>query len=124
MDSVGKAASAIPEPMPPQAKAGADSEGTGKEVSLEAEKKEVPETVQQQAWDDLVSTGLSFLDKLGRTLLGPEGQLQQPGSKAFSGLIIETDKATGQRHLKLPMPKKEIFQVIANLLNEFSKKIS
>jgi hypothetical protein len=109
--------------MPQQAKAGGNGDGTEQEISVEAEKKEASETVQQQVWDDLVTTGLSFLDKLGRTLLGQEGQPQQPGSKVFSGLKIETDKTTGQRHLKLPIPKKEILQGIANLLNEFSKKM-
>ncbi|RKY05928.1 MAG: hypothetical protein DRP65_12435, partial [Planctomycetota bacterium] len=122
MDSVDKATNAIPEPMPQQAKAGGDGDGTEQKVSVKAEKKEESETVQQQAWDDLVSTGL-FLDKLGRTILGQEGQPQQLGSEAFSGLKIETDKATGQRHLKLPIPQKEVLQGIANLLNEFSKKM-
>ncbi len=124
MDSVDKATSAIPESMPQQAKVGGNGNGTEQEISSEAKKDAPAETVQQQAWDDLVSTGLSFLDKLGQTLLGQEGQAQQPGSKAFSGLKIETDKTTGQRHLKLPIPQKETLQGIANLLNEFSKKIS
>jgi len=83
----------------------------------------VPETVQQQAWDNLVSTGLSFLDKLGQTLLGQESKPREPVSKVFSGLKVETDKATGQRHLKLPIPKKEVFAGLANLFNELSKKM-
>ena len=133
MDSVDKATSAIPESMPQQAKGGGDGDSTGQQIAAEAVKKVVPETIQQHAWDDLVSTGLSFINKLGQTLLGQEDQTnlrsttkdepQQPASKAFSDLKIETDKATGQRHLKLPIPKKEVLQGIANLLNEFSKKI-
>ena len=123
MDSVDKATSAIPEPMPQQAKSGGNGDGVEQEVSVEAEKREVPETIQQHAWDDLVSTGLSFLDKLGQTLLGQEEQPPPSSSKAFSGLKIETDKVTGERHLRLPMPKKEILQGIANLLNELSKKV-
>jgi len=123
MDSVDKATGAIPESMPQQAKVGGNGNGAEQEI-LSKPKNDAPaEAVQQQAWDDLVSTGLSFLDKLGQTLLGQEGQPQQPGSKAFSGLKIETDKTTGQHHLKLPMPKKETLQGIANLLNEFSKKM-
>jgi superfamily II DNA or RNA helicase len=123
MDSVDKATSAIPEPMPQQTRTERYCDGTEQEISVETREKEVSETVHQQDWDDLVSTGLSFLDKLGRTLLGQKGQSQQPGSKTLSGLKIETDKATGLRHLKLPIPKKETLQGIANLLNEFSKKI-
>jgi len=123
MDSVDKVTSAIPDPMPQQARTEGISDRTERQVSTEAERKDTAETAQQQAWDDLVSTGLSFLNKLGQTLLGEEGQSQQPSSKPFSGLTIETDKATGQRHLKLPIPKKEALQGIANLLNEFLKKL-
>jgi len=123
MDSVDKATSAIPESMPQQAKAEGNGDGEEPEASVEVEKKEVSEAVQQQAWDDIVSTGLSFLDKLGQTLLGEEGRSQHPGSKVSSGLTIETDKATGRRHLKLQIPKKETLHDIANLLNEFSKRL-
>ena len=123
MDSVDKTTSAIPESMPQQARAGENGDGTEQEVSTETKKKEAAETLRQQTWDDLVSTGLSFLDKLGQTLLGQEGQSNKPASKAFSGLKVETDKATGQRHLKLPIPKKEVLTGLANLFNELSKKM-
>ena len=123
MDSVDKTTSAIPESMPQQDRAGGNGDGTEQEVSTETKKKKAAETVQQQTWDDLVSTGLSFLDKLGQTLLGQEDQSNKPVSKAFSGIKIETDKATGQRHLKLPIPKKEVLSGLANLFNELSKKM-
>jgi len=123
MDSVDKATSAIPEPMPQEAKVGGNGDGTRQQVSTEVKEKEVAETLRQEALNDLVSTGLSFLDKLGRILPGQEGQPRQPVSKAFSGLKIETDKATGQRHLKLPIPKKEVLTGLANLFNELSKKM-
>jgi len=136
MDSVDKATGAIPESMPgqppKQAQTGGD-DGTDQEVSVETKEKQVPQTEQQQAWNDLVSAGLSFVDKLSQMLLGQrdesilrsttKDESQQLGSEALSGIKIETDKATGQRHLKLPIPKKETLQSIANLLNEFSKKI-
>jgi len=121
MDSVDKATSAIPESMPQQTKAGGNGDGTKQEISGETEKEKMSEIIQD--WDELVSTGLSFLDKLGQTLLGQKSQQQQPVSKAFSGLKVETDKATGQRHLKLPIPKKEVLAGLANLFNELSKKL-
>jgi len=74
MDSVDKATSAIPESMPQQDRTEGDGDGTDREVSVEIKEKEVWETMQKQAWDDLVSTGLSFLDKLGQTLLGENGE--------------------------------------------------
>jgi len=123
MDSVDKATTAIPESMPQQAKAGGSGDVKEQESSVEKEKGEIPEIIQRQDWDELVSTGLSFLDKLGQTLLGQKSQQQQTISKALSGLKIETDKATGQRHLKLPIPKKEVLTGLANLFNELSKKM-
>jgi len=123
MDSVDKATNAIPESMPQQAKAGGNGDGTEDEVSVETEKERMSETIQQQDWGEVVSTGLSFLDKLGQTLLGQESQQQQPISKMLSGVKVETDKTTGQRHLKLPIPKKEVLTGLANLFNELSKKM-
>ena len=123
MDSVDKATSAIPESMPQKARAGGNGDGTEQKVPVETENEKTTETKQQEDWNELVSTGLSFLDKLGQTLLGQKSQRQQPVSKAFSGLKIETDKATGQQHLILPIPKKEILVGLANLFNELSKKM-
>jgi len=123
MDSVDKATSAIPEQMPQQAKAGGDGNGLEQEVSVEADTKDASYTLQQQARGDLVSAGLSFLNKLGQMLGDEGGKLQQPAAELFSGLKIEADEATGQRHLKVPIPKREILLGIAHLLEEFSKKI-
>jgi hypothetical protein len=36
---------------------------------------------------------------------------------------METDEVTGERHLKLPIPRKEILAGMANLLNELSKRL-
>ena len=118
MDSVDKATGTIPEPMPRQAEAGGNGDRAEEEVSSRVEEKE--RTGSEQAWNDMISTGLTFLDKLGQTLLGGEGR---PGTKGIAGLEIETDKATGQQHLRLPMPKKETIQGLVNLLNDFSKKL-
>jgi hypothetical protein len=121
MDSVDKATSTIPEPMPSQAKAGGNGDRAEEDVSTKAEERE--STGSQQAWDDVVSAGLTFLDKIGQTLLGAEGQQDKPGTRGPAGLKIETDKTTGQQHLKLPMPKKETIQGFVNLLNDFAKKL-
>jgi len=123
MDSVDKATGDIPEPMPKQVKVGGDGDELKEELSITAEKQDGAEPEQEQVWNDMISAGLSFLDKLGQTLLEGKGKPRKPGTKAVSGLKIETDKDTGQHHLKLPIPKKETIQGIVNLLNEFSKKL-
>ena len=71
----------------------------------------------------MISAGLTFLDKIGQTLLGAESQEGKPGTGGPAGLKIETDEITGQQHLKLPMPKKETIQGLVNLLNDFAKKL-
>jgi len=121
MDSIDKATGAIPEPMPQQAKTAGDGDSIEEDTSIADQ--EQPRTESEQAWNDMISVGLTFLDKLGQTLLGGESQPRKPGTKTSSGLQIETDKATGQRHLKVAIPKKETIQGIVNLLNEFSKKL-
>ncbi len=123
MDSVDKATNTIPEPMPRQLEHGGDGEEIKQELSITAEKQIGAEPEREQAWNDMISAGLTFLDKLGQTLLGEKDQPHKPISKTFSGLKIETDKTTGQRHLTFPIPKKETIQGIVNLLNEFSKKL-
>ncbi|MBL7154492.1 MAG: DEAD/DEAH box helicase [Phycisphaerae bacterium] len=123
MDSVDKATGTIPQSMPRQTAAGARTDDGEPESPAKPAEKRPAKATQQQAWDDLVSTGLSFLNKLGRTLLAEEGRPHQQDSKVLPALRIETDKATGQRHLRLPIPEKETLQNIASLLTEFSKKM-
>ena len=123
MDSIDKATGAIPEPMPQQTKAGGGGDSMEEEVSVTAEKRKAAGSEPEQAWNDMISAGLTFFDKLGQTLLKEKGQPGKPYTKPFSGLEIETDKTTGQRHLKVAIPKKETIQGIVNLLNEFSKKL-
>ena len=121
MDSVDKATGTIPEPMPRQAKAGGNGDRAEEEVSTKA--KDIESTGSQEVWNDVISAGVTFLDKIGQTLLAGEGRSGKPGTRGVAGLEIETDKATGQQHLRLPMPKKETIQSLVNLLSDFSKKL-
>ena len=121
MDSVDKATSAIPESMPRQAKAGGNGDHIAEEDAARVEDRE--RVGSEQSWNDMISAGLTFLDKLGQTLLGGESQPDKPSIKGLAGLEIETDKGTGQQHLRLPMPKKEAIQGFANLLHDFVKKL-
>jgi len=121
MESVDKATGTIPEPMPSQTADGGNGDRIEAEASTITEEKKHAEP--EQVWNDIVSAGLTFLDKLGQTLLGEKGKSEKPTSEGVGGLKIETDKGTGQQHLKLPMPKKETIQNLVNLLNDFSKKL-
>ena len=118
MDSVDKATSTIPDPMPQHT-----AEGEQQEVLTPTEKLTDTDAIQQQTVNDLLSAGLNFLNKLSQSLLDENHRPGSPDTKAASALKIETDQTTGQRHLKIPMPKKETLQGIANLLNQFTEKM-
>ena len=121
MESVDKATGTIPESMPRQAETGGNGDRIEEKTSdaeMEQERSE-----PDQAWNDILSAGLTFLDKVGQTLLGQEARQGKPGAGGPAGLEIETDKATGQQHLRLPMPRKETIQGFADLLHDFVKKL-
>ena len=122
MESVDRATGAIPESMPHE-----EPDGDGEKIEEEdrgaAQGRKETSSRQEQAWSDVVSAGVTFFEKLGQTLLGARDESGTAHSKSTSGLKIITDETTGQQHIRMPMPNKEVIQGIANLLNEFSKKL-
>ena len=90
-------------------------------------------------WSDLATVGLSFLEKLGQALQSPRPQAPidpaTPSTMSISstsstkpalgaGLLPESllarDERTGQPCLKLPLPKPEVLQTIADLLGKLA----
>lgn len=114
MESVDKVAQAIPQPMPVQANA--DDQRPEEDDKTKAARAEIP---AQPDWGDLISAGRSFLDRLGRALATDTKTPVEVGG----GLKIETDESTGQRHLKLPAPSKEVLRGIAGLLNQWAERL-
>jgi SNF2 family DNA or RNA helicase len=114
MESVDKVSQSIPEPMPVQADG--DDRRPQEDDGTKATRAEIP---AQPDWGELISAGRSFLDKLGRALSTDRKTPVEVGG----GVKIETDAATGQRHLRLPAPSKEILQGIAGLLNQWAERL-
>jgi superfamily II DNA/RNA helicase len=121
MDSVDQMTRAIPESMPQQVELSEDEGTVEDEVSAVAD--ELKEKESEQAWNDMIAAGVTFVQKLGASLLGADSRPHGPGAEILRGLKIETDGATGQRHLKFPVPKKETIQGIVNLLSELANKL-
>ncbi len=122
MDSVDKATSAIPTSV----LATGDDNGADDVIMQEAEYEDARETTSEtsrQPMDELVSAGLSFFEKLKTALRGEGISGAENGLKGFGGLKIQTDERTGERHLKLPVPKPEILRSIANVLSELAEKM-
>ena len=124
MDSVDKATGSIPEPMPRQGETDRSAHDIDKEAST-AKQQQAPgaNAAGPQTWDELLSTGLTFINKLAQALTEKQTQTQKRPGEASSPLKIETDPDSGQKHLKLPMPGREVLQGIANLLNDLSQKM-
>jgi hypothetical protein len=70
-------------------------------------------------WENLISAGLTLLNRLSGTL---SGEAKTPADVG-AGLRIETDESTGQRHLKLPVPSGEVLRGIASFLTQLAEKL-
>jgi hypothetical protein len=123
MDSVEKATTAVPAAMPaPSAK----NETTDSAPQLNSEVTVQPMGATQdpqQMWNDLITAGASLLTQLAQSLQGDSSHASPSNRQLSSGLIIETDKTTGQQHLKLPLPKKETLEQTFNVLSQIVKKM-
>ncbi len=114
MESVDQVTGAIPPAMPAQEDA-ASAVGD----ALRAEESPAMRTATAPDWGNLLSAGLSFLNKLGDALSGDTKKAVNLGG----GLKIETDEAGGQRHIRLPVPPKKVLSDIAGLLTELAQKL-
>ena len=63
-----------------------------------------------------LTTGLSFLDKLGQALQAGKAASTQPSAPGIASLV-ERDSATGQPYLRLPIPKPEVLQKVVDVLS-------
>jgi superfamily II DNA or RNA helicase len=126
MESVEKASESIPPSMPQQTEAPPD--GTAAAQEEEAPSAPAVPIAAAEApspiWTDLLTAGMSFLEKLGQTM-----QATRQGGQASSGspagapaAMVARDEATGQQYLKLPLPDGEVMRKIADLLSVFAGK--
>ncbi|MCH8194422.1 MAG: DEAD/DEAH box helicase, partial [Planctomycetes bacterium] len=115
METVEKTTGSIPDPMPSHAQT----------PDLVETKEAEPKTDSaEEAWNDLLSTGLSFLEGLGRSLTQNKKTVgETPVVSSPSLLKLETDARTGERCLKVPIPSKEVVTGIANLLGDLAKRL-
>jgi superfamily II DNA or RNA helicase len=118
MESVEKAAGSIPAAMPRQTESAADDE-----VKESAPADSAPSTPSVQPpsppspnWSDLLSAGMSLLEKLGQTF----GANQRNGHGGSPAAMVARDEATGQDYLKLPLPDGDTLRKIADLLSVFT----
>ncbi|MEI8190389.1 MAG: C-terminal helicase domain-containing protein [candidate division NC10 bacterium] len=129
MESVEKATTTIPTPMPretaesqaetsrglEEAKGEDEADGNGK--AARAVTPEVPTA----GLTDLLTAGLSFLDTLGKALAAGETTAERKGSGVSAESLIGRDPASGQAYLKLPLPGGETLKKIADVLGTLAQ---
>ncbi len=126
MESVEEATGSIPPAAPPE------PEIPERSAPVPSEAAEVGEIIgpsmgpQEQVWTDVLTAGMSLLDKLGQALA--VGQAARPplvkGNGTAGGLpggIVTRDEQTGQPCLKLPLPEPETMQKIVELFGALTK---
>ncbi len=120
METVEKATDSIRQPMPTEPEKPADDVTTG---AVEAVQDAA--APQEQAWTEVVTAGMSLLEKLGRafsTDQDDKSASRRPDAGiALPGSLVARDQHTGQPYLKLPMPEPETMQKIVDLLGSFMK---
>lgn len=140
MESVDQVTQSIPEPMPePSGSVMEDLESildqaaAHDERSASMEKKpSVASVRKRQGWEDAISAGFTFAEKLLQALLGNRGEIA-PGktgpekdsdaispTKIFES-FVERDAQTGQGFLKIPMPTDDALEKIAGFVESLLK---
>jgi len=137
MDSVDKVTQSIPAAMPSEEKTQGELDGA-------VDEDQIPEPASSLAggsaagpahsgaprpgdqrrpaepdWENLISAGLTLLNRLSDTV---SGKARTPAGNGPT-LKIETDESTGQRHLKLPVPSKDVLCGIASFLSQLAEKL-
>jgi hypothetical protein len=128
MDSVDKAAAAIPNAVPEPsdgdcARTPERSTARGPETPVELRPPDAPGVVPAasagsamtpQALGELLSAGAALLGQLGQALRSA-GDAQAGGQSALAGLLGR-DEASGRQYLKLPLPEGDAAQGVLALL--------
>ena len=101
-----------PEPLKdepaPQALETQQSETATKDASMTRETPRDPQ--------ELVAQGISFLTGLAQTLQSQEA------TEKFVESIVETDKETGESHLRIPVPDKQTVQMLLSFVGKLFAK--
>jgi len=123
MESVEQATGSIPQAMPraadPSDRAAADTaKAPGKAPAAEPARPSAPP--QEQLWTDVVTAGMSLLEKLGQAL--GTGQSQQPAGGGLPTALVTHDEQTGQPFLKLPLPEPETMQKVLELFGALTRR--
>ena len=81
-----------------------------------------PAAVGALGWEQLLSAGLSLLGNLAQTAANRQADTGRI-AETLAGIKIEQDQTDGRPQLRIPLPPKETLVMIANILQEFAKRL-
>jgi superfamily II DNA or RNA helicase len=129
MESVEKATTTIPSPMPVETAGSLADAVAAQETAPEDERddgQQAPATKDATAPSDnleqLVAAGTSFLDQLGRIVAAAQAApAGQDGANRALTALVGRDAKTGQAYLRLPIPSEDTLSQIAGALGALAK---
>ncbi len=122
MESVEKVTGSIPQPMPQEPERPAAAEAAeAAEVAEPFEAVRPPAPPQEQLWADVVTAGMSLLDKFGQALATGKPGRQPDAGPGLPSEMVTRDEQTGQPFLKLPLPEPETMQKVVELFAALTK---
>ncbi len=71
---------------------------------------------QTPDWSDLLTSGLAFINQLGRAIQAGQGSDRSPAPDSAGSPFVVRDEKTGQSYLKLPTPDPELLLKAADWL--------
>ena len=126
METVDKVTGNIPDPMPKQeeARTAEDIVTDITEDLVEEEKPTRPPRGDgQEVWDELISTGMDFIGKLGQALQSADSAGEQLKSTAKPSRLLARDDQTGEAFLKLPIPEPNTLKKFADAFSALAKAL-
>jgi superfamily II DNA/RNA helicase len=124
MESVESATGSIPQSMPRETDR---DEEERRSPSMSTEPAPTP---QEGAWSDVLSAGMSLLEKFSRAIAeGKPGSASAAGAALPGGVpspfasLVSSDPETGKPYLKLPMPEPDTVEKLVGLVAALAKGI-
>jgi superfamily II DNA or RNA helicase len=124
MESVEQATGSIPAPMPTQDGGAGEPEAEKETDAPDAGEKTARPAAPGAAappLEELIQSGMSFLQKLGQVLTAKAGEGEKATPIAALNSFVQTDAATGQTYVKLPMPSADTLTRLAELIGSFAE---
>lgn len=122
MESVEGVTDKIPTPMPVELSEEPEDKD-GQDVVEDIDISDEPRYVSTpDVWSDVLSAGLSFLDKLAVVVAESRKPTAEGAKSTALTSMFERDAKTGRNYLKLPMPEPDTLNKIVDLLKTLANK--